>query len=185
MEQTPFKRRKHLVKKDFQIRFIVKFCLIVFAGVLISTALLFIFSQDSLTSSFDHSRLVIRKTGFAILPAVIYTNLIMLGIVSVITIFVTLYISHKIAGPMFRFEKEIQKIAQGDLTNRITLRKKDQVREMADCLNQMTDSLNSRISEIRMELSSLEAAAHGFPVPDTVQQRLQALRQKMESNFKL
>lgn len=185
MEQAPFKRKKHLVKKNFQIRFIVKFCLIVFTGVLVSTALLFLFSQDSLTSSFDHSRLVIRKTGFAILPAVIYTNLIMLGVVSVITIFVTLYISHKIAGPMFRFEKEIQKIARGDLTNRIALRKKDQVREMADCLNQMTSSLNTKVSEIRTELNGLEEAMHGSPVPDPVRNRVQSLRQKMETNFKL
>lgn len=185
MGTATYQRKKHLIKKDFQIRFIIKFCLIVLAGVILSTALLFFFSQGTLTSSFDDSRLVIRKTGIAILPAVIYTNLITLGVVSLIVIFVTLYISHKIAGPMFRFEKEIQIIAQGNLSSMIVLRKKDQVKEMADSLNQMTKSLNKKISEIHREVNNLESIIHHHPVPDQVLGGLQALKQKIETNFKL
>lgn len=185
METAPYQRKKYLIKKDFQIQFIIKFCLIVLAGVILSTALLFFFSQGTLTSSFDHSRLVIRKTGIAILPAVIYTNLITLGVVSVIMIFVTLYISHKIAGPMFRFEKEIQIIAQGDLSSVIALRKKDQVKEMADSLNQMTRSLNRKISDIRLEIINLESIIQEHPVPNPVSAGIQALKQKIETSFKL
>ena len=185
METAPYQRKKHLIKKDFQIRFIIKFCLIVLAGVILSTALLFFFSQGTLTSSFDDSRLVIRKTGIAILPAVIYTNLITLGVVSLIMIFVTLYISHKIAGPMFRFEKEIQIIAQGDLSNMIVLRKKDQVKEMADSLDQMRKSLHQKISEIHGEVTNLESIIQHHPVPDQVLEKIQALKQTIETNFKL
>jgi methyl-accepting chemotaxis protein len=185
METAPYQRKKHLIKKNFQIRFIIKFCLIVLAGVILSTALLFFFSQETLTSSFDDSRLVIRKTGTAILPAVIYTNLITLGVVSVIMIFVTLYISHKIAGPMFRFEKEIQSIAQGDLSKVISLRKEDQVKEMADSLNQMTRSLNHKIADIRLEITNLEAIIREQPVPDSISAGIQALKQKIETNFTL
>ena len=73
--QQTQQRKTHLIKKEFQYKFILKFCLIILAGVIVSTSLLFAFSQDTLTSSFNQSRLVIRSTGYAILPAVVYTNL--------------------------------------------------------------------------------------------------------------
>ena len=70
-----FKKRKiHFIKKDFQFKFILKFCLVVLAGVTISTGALFFFSSDTLTSSFQDSRLVIKSTSLAILPIVLYTN---------------------------------------------------------------------------------------------------------------
>jgi methyl-accepting chemotaxis protein len=100
-------------------------------------------------------------------------------------IFVTLYISHKIAGPMFRFEKEIQSIAQGDLSKVISLRKEDQVKEMADSLNQMTRSLNHKIADIRLEITNLEAIIREQPVPDPISAGIQALKQKIETNFTL
>ncbi|MBA4369150.1 MAG: hypothetical protein C0403_16095 [Desulfobacterium sp.] len=183
MEHPSYQRKTHLIKKDFQIKFIVKFCLIVLAGVILSTALLFFFSQDTLTSSFDHSKLVIRKTGSAILPAVIYTNLITLGVVCIITILVTLYISHKIAGPIFRFEKEIKAIAQGDLCKKIVLRKQDQVKEMADSINQMVNSLHDKVNEIYLEIDILEQTAKEEQVPDQIADRIKTLKQKIEKNF--
>ncbi len=183
MEHPSYQRKTHLIKKEFQIKFIVKFCMIVLSGVILSTALLFFFSQDTLTSSFDHSKLVIRKTGSAILPAVIYTNLITLGVVSIITIFVTLYISHKIAGPMFRFEKEIKTIAQGDLCKKIVLRKQDQVKEMADSLNQMVNSLHDKVFEIYLEIEILQQSAKEQPVPDQIADGIKTLKQKIEKNF--
>ncbi|RPJ82801.1 MAG: HAMP domain-containing protein [Deltaproteobacteria bacterium] len=183
MEHPSYQRKTHLIKKDFQIKFIVKFCLIVLAGVILSTTLLFLFSQDTLTSSFDHSKLVIRKTGSAILPAVVYTNLITLGVVCFITIFVTLYISHKIAGPMFRFEKEIKIIGQGDLCNKIVLRKQDQVKEMADSLNQMAQSLHDKVYEIYHEIDIIEQTATEQNNPDQIVDRIKTLKQKIEKNF--
>ena len=103
-QKPQFRRRNYFVKKDFQLGFIVKFCALVLLGVVISTGLLLFFSQDTLTSSFQQSRLVIRNTAWAILPAALLTNLITLGLISFATILVTLFISHKLAGPLFRFD---------------------------------------------------------------------------------
>ncbi|MBW1681263.1 MAG: methyl-accepting chemotaxis protein [Deltaproteobacteria bacterium] len=140
-ENYSYKRRQVFVKKRFQAAFILKFCLLVLLGAGISTGLLFLLSKGTLTTTFEHSRIVIRDTGISILPAVILTNLITLCIVTAATIFVVLFISHKIAGPLFRFEKELDRIAAGDLTTTIRIRKKDQMAEMAARLNLVTESL--------------------------------------------
>jgi len=179
------KRKRVFVKKGFQFRFILRFCLVILGGVVISTGLLFFLSQDSLTSSFNHSRLVIRSTSFAILPAVIYTNLIILGLITLATIFVTLIVSHKIAGPMFRFEKEISEIGEGNLSKKICLRKEDQMVEMAGCLNRMVDHLHGKVREIRDGIvQAREAAVNGNASEATVVQ-LRKVERLIEDGFTL
>jgi len=184
-KKQPRKRKTRLIKKGFQIQFVIKFCLIILTGVIISTALLIFFSQGTLTSSFQNSRLVIQETGAAILPAVLYTNLITLGLISAITVFVTLFISHKIAGPIYRVEKEMKNIAFGNLSNKISLRKNDQIKEMAESLNQMAESLHEKMVEIRNEVDHLQTSAVHQNAPKTVIDEIQRLKQKIKNNFQL
>jgi methyl-accepting chemotaxis protein len=179
------KRKRIFVKKGFQFRFVLKFCFVILGGVVVSTGLLFLLSQNSLTSSFNHSRLVIKSTGFAILPAVIYTNLIVLGLITLATIFVTLIVSHKIAGPMFRFEKELSQIGEGDLSKKISLRKEDQMVEMAGCLNQMVENLHGKIVEIRDGVvQAREAAVEGNASEETIE-RLRQAERLIEDKFRI
>ena len=180
----PYRRKHYFIKKEFQFKFILKFCLIILAGIIISTSLLFLFSQDTLTSSFQQSRLVIKNTAIAILPAVIYTNLITLGLISLAVIVVTLFVSHKIAGPLFRFEKDIKEIGQGNLTKKIGLRKKDQITDMADSLNKMTASLHEKVFDIQTEVEHLVESAAKQNAPQGLIEELNRLNQKIKSNFK-
>ncbi len=50
-------------------------------------------------------------------------------------------ISQRFAGPMYRLEKDLEKIAQGDHTLRIRFRKKDQLDSIAEKLNKVLDKL--------------------------------------------
>jgi methyl-accepting chemotaxis protein len=179
------RRRKYLVKKGFQFKFILKFCAVVLGGVIVSTCLLFFFSQDTLTSSFSDSRLVITNTGLAILPAVIYTNLIVLGLISLAAIFVTLVVSHKIAGPLFRFEKELWEIREGNLTRKISLRKEDQMIEMAEALNGMVEALQEKVVKIRDGVAEVKETAIVRNAPDVVIGQLTQVEKGIEDSFAL
>lgn len=180
-----YQRRQYFVKKEFQLKFILKFCLLILIGTLISTGLLFLFSQDTLTSSFQQSRLVIKSTGLAILPSVVYTNLITLGLIAIATIIVTLFVSHKMAGPLFRFEKELQDIGEGDLTKQVILRQKDSIGDMAGCLNNMTTNLHNKILDIQTEVQHILEFASRQKAPQGVIEALNGLQKKIGSNFKL
>ena len=184
-DKRPYKRRHYFIKKDFQFRFIIKFCLLLLIGVVISTSLLFLFSQDTLTSSFKQSRLTIKNTALAILPATIYTNLITLGLITLATIVVTLFISHKLAGPLFRFEKDLEVIGEGDLTKTIRLRKKDQITDMADSLNKMTASLHEKVLAIRTEVEQLIELASKQNAPAELIEELKNLDEKIGKEFKI
>lgn len=180
-----YKRRHYFVKKGFQSRFILKFCLIILAGVIISTGLLFLFSQDTLTSSFHQSRLIVRNTALAIFPSVLYTNLITLGLITIATIIVTVFSSHKIAGPMYRFEKELKEIEEGDLTKNIKLRSKDQITDMAVGLNKMVAGLHEKVFAIQSDAKQLLESASKGNVPEGFVKELNRLYKKIGSSFKI
>ncbi len=179
------KRKIHFIKKDFQFRFILKFCLVILAGVTISTGVLFFLSSGTLTSSFHDSRLVIKNTSLAILPIVLYTNLITLGLITLASIAVTLFVSHRLFGPLYRFEEDLKEIGRGNLIKQIRLRKEDQLIDFIASINNMTSGLHGKVSDIRNGVVQVIKSASRKNVPEEIIQELDRLHQDIETAFKL
>ena len=184
-QETAYRRRNYFVKKDFQATFILKFCLIVLIGSVLSSGLLLLLSRNTLTSSFDNSRLTIENTWAAILPTVVMTGIITLVLITLAAIAVTLFVSHKIGGPLFRLEKEVQEIGKGDLTRKVTLREKDQITPLADDVTGMTAELHKKILGIRTGVERLIQSAPEKNAPQELIDDLNALHTNIEDNFKL
>ncbi|MFN3395547.1 MAG: HAMP domain-containing protein [Thermodesulfovibrionales bacterium] len=68
----------------------------------------------------------------------------------------SLFLSHRIAGPLYRFEISIEEIIKGNLSFRIKLRKKDEAKELAEAMNRMIETLSSYISQIRAITDDIE-----------------------------
>ncbi|MCG8685312.1 MAG: HAMP domain-containing protein [Desulfobacterales bacterium] len=170
-----YKRRQYYIKPGFQTRFTILFLSILIMGGVVSLGLTLAFTQDSLTSTYVDSKLVIQNTSLAIMPSVIFTTVLTtLGIGSIAALFF-LVISHKIAGPIHRFELDIQRVAKGDLATRIRIRKNDQFQELAISLNQMISALNERVLEIKKE-TEVDSNETGTGV---------RIKQKIDDKFKL
>jgi methyl-accepting chemotaxis protein len=184
-EKRPYRRKQYFIKRGYQTKFVLKFCLLVLLGAVISTALVYYFSLGSVTSTYANSRLTIRATSTAIMPAVIYTNLITLGLITVATVFVVIFVSHRIAGPLYRFEKELSEIAHGDLTKVVQLRKRDEVTEMAENLNRMTSSLRARLLEIRGLLDEASKLAQEEKASEPLVEKLRKARSVVHENFRV
>ena len=180
-----YKRRQFFIKKEFQFRFILRFCILVLIGGMLSTGLILYFSQGNLTSLFTNSRLVVTDTAMFILPAVLYTNLVTILIISLSMIAVTLFVSHKIAGPLFRLEKDINVIAEGDLSYTVYLRKGDQLRELSADINQMTTSLNTKVAKIQADVERIMISASDQDTPEWFLEKLHQLHEQIGQNFKL
>jgi methyl-accepting chemotaxis protein len=141
--------------------------------------------MNTLTSSFEQSRLVIKNTAVAIIPSVFLSNLIALALITLATIIVTLLVSNKLAGPLFRFQKELKEIGEGNLTQVIKLRKNDQITAMADSLNQMRTDLQNKILTIKKEVEQIIESASEQDIPPGLIKQLNQLDQKIGNNFKI
>ncbi len=183
IQRKPYKRRRFFIKKDLQSRFILCFCLLILLGNILATALVLVFLKGNLTSMFHNSSLVITDTAYFFLPAVLYTNLITIVIISLSVIVITLLVSHKIAGPLFRLETDITVIAKGDLTHTVHLRKGDQFRELAVDINQMTDRLNAKIVKIQIGVERIMASAAEQGAPSGFLRDLNSLHDRIDHHF--
>jgi methyl-accepting chemotaxis protein len=62
----------------------------------------------------------------------------------------TIFLTHKIAGPLFRFQKTFEDITNGNLATRVSLRKGDQAQEILPYFNAMIGSLDYSFSKIKV-----------------------------------
>jgi nitrate/nitrite-specific signal transduction histidine kinase len=61
----------------------------------------------------------------------------------------TILFSHKLAGPLYRFEKACHNVINGDYTEKITLRKRDEMQNLAHLFNDMMIATSGRIKALR------------------------------------
>lgn len=182
---SQFKRRQYYIDKKFQTKFMLKFILILIVGGCLSVAMTVFTTQETLTSSFEGSTLAIQKTSLAILPSVILTNVVTTGVIAVIALIMTLLVSHKIAGPMFRFEQDLKVIGEGDLQKKIRIRDGDQFGSVAANLNTMVESLNTRIVTVQDELDRLVKKAAEQNLPQPFIRELEECKNKIDSQFRI
>jgi methyl-accepting chemotaxis protein len=144
------KRRKtYFIQRVFQTKFIVLFLLLVILGSVISGGLLYQRTFTELGDHYGKAHLKLKSTGEIILPNVLIGNVIAIVIIGVASVALTIFISHKVAGPLYRFEKNAEQIAQGDLTVVTKLRQSDQVKGLADAFSKMTSELREKLLDIR------------------------------------
>lgn len=100
-------------------------------------------------------------------------------------LFISIFLSHKIAGPIYRIEKDLKALSKdGDLTRVFRLRKKDEMQEVVQAINVMLTGLRGKIVGAREERGKeLEKIARlsdalineGIP-PDEKTRNLQELK---------
>ncbi len=59
-----------------------------------------------------------------------------------------LFASHKIAGPVYVMVRQMEKLAEGDLTARVRLRRKDAFQVEAVAINQCIEELQGHLLEV-------------------------------------
>jgi len=75
----------------------------------------------------------------------------------VIVLIVAAVVSHRMAGPVYKFEKSCAAVASGDLTHRVWLRKGDQLSDLQEQFNAMVGAVNEAVKQL--EAFKSEAAA--------------------------
>jgi methyl-accepting chemotaxis protein len=154
MVRPRFKRKQFIVARKFQLKYAGVILLLMFitAGfcsyaIYYTTMIRF---GAKLANVYPQGQLV------AIVNTVNFRILVSIMVISPLVGFLGIYLSHKIAGPVYRIEKSLGSMAAGDLSFRITLRKGDEMVSLANNINRLTDSL---VMAIKTEKAHLENAS--------------------------
>ncbi|MBW8057255.1 MAG: methyl-accepting chemotaxis protein [candidate division NC10 bacterium] len=89
----------------------------------------------------------LRALGFRIWPA------IFLGMI--ISAFMSVFVTHRFAGPLYRFHQVVDQMAAGDLSGQFKLRKGDDLVELEMAMNRAIESLAGTIQQAKRPLGDL------------------------------
>ena len=150
------RRRTYVIQKNFQTRFILRFILVIVGATLLSTgALLGVFYFKFQFGGADLNNLIIMITPEGTTEVSSLFKIVLIPILSANTLILcvivpySLVYSHKVAGPVYRFQKSLDLLLEGQLDFMIRLRKKDEFKNIAEKMNSLIDYMRRNIEEVR------------------------------------
>ncbi len=149
------RRKKMLLNKAFQLRFIVRFALITFCSSLLFGGLVYFLSSSSTTVAIENTKVFVKPTSDFILPSLGLTMLMVLAVSCLAMVAMLMYVSHTIAGPEYRLNQEILKIKEGRFDGNFILRKNDQLKALADNLKECEIVLREKHIGLRRQWDEL------------------------------
>lgn len=140
--------KNFFIDKRFQTKYLMLTILLLLSYTFIFTSILFfpsvltLYLDSSLADKNEAARtfLILHGTVWPTTAAVIL-------IFSIVSIFLT----HKIAGPVYRLKHALTELISGNLDSRIHLRKWDDLQELATKVNLLSDDLRNYIHTLKKE----------------------------------
>lgn len=149
------RRRNYFIKKQFQAGFAAKFLILIAFESAFAIGFFIYLTAGSVIMQYSGNEVVMASTRGFLLPPVILANLAIIAATAIAGFAVLLLVSHKIAGPLYRFEQSLEAISTGDLTHRFTLRGGDELKVIEKGLIEFTTRFDARISVIQKEIIEL------------------------------
>ena len=159
-----FKRTRYWVAGKFQGKYIGLILLLTFLTAALCSYVVYYTSimmfGEKLANVYPQGRLV------SIVSLINIRIIISILLVTPLIAMIGVYLSHKIAGPIFRMERYVNEMATGNLQTRLILRKGDELLSLAEGINSLSESLkttfineNANLARISKELEILRSLA--------------------------
>jgi signal transduction histidine kinase len=155
------RRTRLFISKKFQIRYISLILIFMFATAIITGYTVYyttwIMFGEKLAAVYPQGLLleIVDKVNAVLLLRLIF--------LSPLVILIGLVLSNRIAGPIYRIHKFVRKIHAGDYSEKLTLREKDELQDLAVVMNSLVAKLSSdrekrslRLDELAGKIEDLE-----------------------------
>lgn len=152
-----YKRRNIFIKKDFQGKLILGYFLFAAGGCLLFIFLFSVFSADTLTIAYADHDLQLGQTPIVLFKKILTAHWIFLVVGSIILVITAMFLTHRIAGPLFRFEKTLDNMLQKRLDDTISLRSKDEGKELAGKINAFNEDLSRTLKNVQVHSEAISA----------------------------
>lgn len=143
-----FRRWTYITNAGLQMKVTLLFVTISLLGSIVSAFVFNFFALKKFETLMWSTHISVKDTGEIIRPLFVYVNIGNLLFVSVMLVLAVMWMMKIKSGPIYRMNKDIMKIADGDLSTRIVLRKKDEFQEVADELNDMTEKTGEKFGVV-------------------------------------
>ncbi|MCX7716168.1 MAG: methyl-accepting chemotaxis protein [Endomicrobia bacterium] len=152
-----FRRRKYVINPYLQFKYLIIVVILVVIVLFVSTYFVNL-TMATTPILVELTELELAAVGRVVFKTVLYVSIAFIVIIIVLGIF----ISHRIAGPLYVFHKMFDLVSNGDLTIKLKLRKGDELQDLAVSFQNMIDNLaqyvktdREKIEEIKLEIDKI------------------------------
>ncbi len=136
------KRINFSIKKGMQFRLILRIFIIILIAVILSGAIFWLGSQRKVASTYYQFHVQLRNFRDLIFPLAIMG--VIAGLLGAFVL--SLFFPHRLAGPLYRIEKTIERIINGDLSNPdLKVRSGDELHDLAKQVAGLMERMRERI----------------------------------------
>jgi hypothetical protein len=152
------KNRRHiiLINKSFQFSMIAKFIIINIIIMIVFGVFLFVFLNSEVESNLHSAHVTYKNIKDMLLPIIITLSIINILVSSIIIALFVLFASHKVAGPLYRFNEALKDIFSRNLRTFTSVRDGDQLYECSNTLTKAAQLLAADIAEIKAKVNELK-----------------------------
>lgn len=136
-------------KKGFHHFFSRKLALYLFLGLVLSNLTFFLLAGKPLGDSYSKAFQVLQGIDETLLRTIFSTTAYILILIIPLIFFASMLMSHRVSGPVFRFERSAESLANGDLTVRVRIRNKDEMKEVAAMMDGTIDKFRAKIAGLK------------------------------------
>lgn len=138
-------RRQYISHKKFQFRLVGTLLIVVLIATLVTTIINHYFLLSSIVDfTMEYSR---GPTGMELLMASVRPLAIILPVVFVVLAIMVVFISHRIAGPLYRLKQYMEKIENGDYSVTLKFRQNDAIHDVAESFNRMVAGIRHKFDK--------------------------------------
>lgn len=161
-------RRQFLIAKKFQLKFAILLLSFVFFTALITSFIVYYAMMVQMGQKLAN----VYPQGM-LLPILAKVNAHVIGLfllVAPLIALLSILLSFRIAGPLYRINRSLRRIASGDFTGQISLRAQDEFKSLADSINHLANEVRmsvqiqkGHVDKALMELETIKKALEANP----------------------
>ncbi|MBN1899366.1 MAG: methyl-accepting chemotaxis protein [Spirochaetes bacterium] len=156
MEEKKYKRKQIIVDKAFQAKFVFNVYIMLAILLLLLAIMVIIFTSQEMSGSVYAKIITMKNIRQVIMPLVLRITFALLIVAFAVISWRFLRLSHRIAGPIYRFKKSLELIKKGNLCQMVKIRKHDELQDVAELFCGAITSLNKKVKMIKKNSDSLK-----------------------------
>lgn len=150
-----FRRRTYINDAKMQMKFVIVFVTICLLGSILTSAVFNYLALKELEALMWSTHISIKTTDELLRPLFINITIINFLLIAAFLLITGIWMIRKTTGPLYRMLKDLQKVAAGGLSTDITLRQKDELKDIAYALNTMVKGIKDRFADINKKYADV------------------------------
>lgn len=169
--QRSWKRRNYLVNKSLQPRYMAMVGILILIMSVLIAWIVYSTMWYALSEMLEGDPMFyVRFRAMNIDLLGRFLTVIVLG--SALAVILMMFISHRIAGPLFRLERTIREMGEGKIPLKVNLRQKDEFKQLAAVVNSAISRMEEKADRDREVLGSVYRMLEEGAPPEKIKSEL-------------